>query len=118
MSTQTETKTMETLRTLPGDDVRQIMWRFADRYELQMLVQGARGVARGPVARLVAQGEREGGGGEREAGEQGRRYRRGLHHRLRQRRIARHGGQRRGRAGAGGDESARRHAGALPWIRR
>jgi len=26
------------------------MWRFADRYELHMLVQAARGVARGPVA--------------------------------------------------------------------
>jgi alkylation response protein AidB-like acyl-CoA dehydrogenase len=47
-----------TLRTLPGDDVRQIMWRFAERYDLQMLVQSARGVARGPVARLVAEGER------------------------------------------------------------
>ena len=46
------------LRTLPGDDVRQILWRFADRYELQMLVQSARSVARGPVARLVAQGAR------------------------------------------------------------
>lgn len=46
------------LRTLPGDDVRQIMWRFADRYELHMLVQAARGVARGPVARLVAGGGR------------------------------------------------------------
>jgi len=34
------------------------MWRFADRYELQMLVQSARGVARGPVARLVAAGGR------------------------------------------------------------
>jgi alkylation response protein AidB-like acyl-CoA dehydrogenase len=34
------------------------MWRFADRYELHMLVQGARGVARGPVARLVANGGR------------------------------------------------------------
>ena len=44
------------LRTLPGDDVRQIMWRFADRYDLQMLVQSARAVARGPVARLVADG--------------------------------------------------------------
>ena len=30
------------LRTLPGDDVRQIMWRFADRYDLQMLVQSTR----------------------------------------------------------------------------
>ncbi|MCX6552362.1 MAG: acyl-CoA/acyl-ACP dehydrogenase [Acidobacteria bacterium] len=46
------------LRTLPDDDVRAILWRFADRYDLQMLVQSARGVARGPVARLVAQGGR------------------------------------------------------------
>jgi alkylation response protein AidB-like acyl-CoA dehydrogenase len=46
------------LNTLPGDDVRQLMWRFADRYELQMLAQAARGVARGPVARLVAAGGR------------------------------------------------------------
>jgi alkylation response protein AidB-like acyl-CoA dehydrogenase len=38
--------------------VRQIQWRFADRYDLQMLVQSARGVARGTVARLVAAGER------------------------------------------------------------
>jgi alkylation response protein AidB-like acyl-CoA dehydrogenase len=48
----------ESLRTLPGDDVRQIMWRFADRYDLQMLVQSTRAVARGPVARLVADGGR------------------------------------------------------------
>ena len=46
----------ETLRTLPDDNVRQILWRFAERYDLQMLVQSAREVARGPVARLVAQG--------------------------------------------------------------
>src|SRR3974390_2700097 len=46
------------LRALPGDDVRQILWRFADRYDLQMLVQSARAVARGPVARLVAAGAR------------------------------------------------------------
>ena len=46
------------ISTLPGDDVRQIMWRFADRFDLQMVVQSARGVARGPVARLVAEGER------------------------------------------------------------
>jgi len=46
------------LQTLPGDEVRQIMWRFADRYDLQMVVQSARSVARGPVARLVADGER------------------------------------------------------------
>ena len=50
-----ETKTM---LTLPGDAVRQILWRFADRFDLQMLVQSARGVARGTVARLVAAGER------------------------------------------------------------
>ncbi len=49
---------VETLRTLPGDDARQLMWRFADRYDLQMLIQSVRGVARGPVARLVAQGGR------------------------------------------------------------
>jgi alkylation response protein AidB-like acyl-CoA dehydrogenase len=48
----------ESLRTLPTDDLRQIIWRFADRYELHMLVQSARAVARGPVARLVAGGGR------------------------------------------------------------
>ena len=46
------------LSTLPSDDVRQLLWRFADRYDLHMLVQGARSVARGPVARLVANGGR------------------------------------------------------------
>ena len=46
------------LRTLPGDDVRQILWRYADRFDLQMLVQAVRTVARGPVARLVADGAR------------------------------------------------------------
>jgi alkylation response protein AidB-like acyl-CoA dehydrogenase len=49
---------MDTLQTLPGDDVRQVMWRFAERYDLQMLVQSSRQVARGPVARAVAGGER------------------------------------------------------------
>ena len=49
---------MTKLATLPGDDVRQIMWRYADRYELQMVVQSARGVARGHVARMVADGVR------------------------------------------------------------
>ena len=48
----------ETMRTLPSDDVRQIMWRFAERYDLQMIVQSSRAVARGPVARLVAEGAR------------------------------------------------------------
>jgi alkylation response protein AidB-like acyl-CoA dehydrogenase len=44
--------------TLPGDPVRQIQWRFADRYDLQMLMQSARAVARGTVAHMVAAGER------------------------------------------------------------
>jgi alkylation response protein AidB-like acyl-CoA dehydrogenase len=58
MPAATEAKPTPTLQTLPGDDVRQIMWRFADRYDLAMLVQSARTVARGPVARLVAEGAR------------------------------------------------------------
>ena len=48
----------KTMLTLPGDAVRQIQWRFADRFDLQMLVQSARGVARSTVAQLVAKGER------------------------------------------------------------
>ncbi len=57
MSTATSPK-LETLRTLPTDAARHIQWRFADRYDLQMLMQSARAVARGPVAKLVAQGGR------------------------------------------------------------
>jgi alkylation response protein AidB-like acyl-CoA dehydrogenase len=53
-----DTAKMPQLATLPGDDFRQIVWRFADRYDLQMLVQSVRAVARGPVARLVAEGAR------------------------------------------------------------
>ncbi|MGE4557008.1 MAG: acyl-CoA dehydrogenase family protein [Desulfovibrionaceae bacterium] len=49
---------MDTLRTLPGDDIRQIMWRFADRFDIQMAVQSARSIARSTVARLVADGQR------------------------------------------------------------
>jgi alkylation response protein AidB-like acyl-CoA dehydrogenase len=49
---------LKTMHTLPGDAVRQIQWRFADRFDLQMLVQSARAVARGTVARMVAAGER------------------------------------------------------------
>ena len=44
--------------TLPTDGVRQFQWRFANRFDLQMLVQSARGVARTTVARLVAEGQR------------------------------------------------------------
>ncbi len=58
MPAATETPALPNLQTLPGDDIRQIMWRFADRYDLAMLVQSSRMVARGPVARLVAQGAR------------------------------------------------------------
>jgi alkylation response protein AidB-like acyl-CoA dehydrogenase len=53
-----DTAPRATLETLPGDDVRQLMWGFAERYDLAMLVQSARAVARGPVARLVAAGAR------------------------------------------------------------
>ncbi len=47
-----------TMKMLPGDEVRQIMWRFAERYDIQMAVAGARSVARGDVAKLVADGQR------------------------------------------------------------
>ncbi len=58
MATAAQKTPTDTLRTLPGDDVRQILWRFSDRYDLQMLVQSSRSVARGIVARLVAEGAR------------------------------------------------------------
>jgi alkylation response protein AidB-like acyl-CoA dehydrogenase len=58
MPAATDTRSAPTLQTLPGDDLRQLMWRFADRYDLAMLIQSTRTVARGPVARLVAQGAR------------------------------------------------------------
>jgi len=57
-ATNSENTSVELMSTLPGDDVRQIMWRFADRYDIQMVVQSARSVARGLVARLVAEGAR------------------------------------------------------------
>lgn len=59
MATISASMQEESLRTLPGDGVRQVQWRFAERYDLQMLVQAARDVARGPVARLVAGGARQ-----------------------------------------------------------
>ena len=46
------------MKMLPGDEVRQIMWRYADRFDIQMAVQAARQAARGKVASLVACGER------------------------------------------------------------
>lgn len=53
-----EKENLPLMKTLPGDDVRQIMWRFTERFDLQMVVQSARSVARGQVARLVADGAR------------------------------------------------------------
>jgi len=58
MPAATDLTSTPTLQTLPGDDLRQIMWRYADRYDVAMLIQSARAVARGPVARLVAAGAR------------------------------------------------------------
>lgn len=58
MESPTTDSSFPTLQTLPGDGVRQILWGFADRYDLAMLVQSTRCVARGPVARLVAEGVR------------------------------------------------------------
>ncbi len=49
---------METIRTLPDDTVRSILWRFSERFDLQMLIQSVRAVARGPVAQAVANGVR------------------------------------------------------------
>jgi alkylation response protein AidB-like acyl-CoA dehydrogenase len=46
------------MKLLPGDEIRQIMWRYADRYDVQMAIMGSRSVARGLIARLVANGER------------------------------------------------------------
>ena len=51
-------ETQQSMKMLPGDEIRQIMWRYADRFDIQMAVMGARSVARGLVARLVADGER------------------------------------------------------------
>lgn len=48
-----------TMKMLTGDEVRQIMWRFAERFDIQMAVAGARSVARGLVAKLVADGQRK-----------------------------------------------------------
>lgn len=52
------TEPVPTLQTLPSDQLRALQWRFAERYDLIMLIQSVRQVARGPVARLVANGGR------------------------------------------------------------
>ena len=48
-----------TMKMLPGDELRQIMWRIAERYDIQMAIAGARSVARGLIAKLVADGQRK-----------------------------------------------------------
>ena len=53
-----DTENRATMKMLPGDEVRQIMWRFAERYDVQMAIAGARQVARGLIAKLVADGQR------------------------------------------------------------
>jgi len=58
MDSQTADQPRPSLQTLPGDGIRQLLWGYADRYDLAMLVQSSRGVARGPVARMVAAGAR------------------------------------------------------------
>ena len=58
MTVLTETETRPTLRNLPGDELRRVLWRFSDRPELHDVVRQTRATARGPVARLVAQGGR------------------------------------------------------------
>jgi alkylation response protein AidB-like acyl-CoA dehydrogenase len=59
MSTNEPTDPAEPmLRTLPSDDLRSTQWRFAERYDLSMLIQSVRAVARGPVAQVVAGGGR------------------------------------------------------------
>lgn len=52
------TDPVASLQTLPSDQLRALQWRFADRYDLMMIVQTVRPIARGPVAQLVAQGGR------------------------------------------------------------
>ena len=58
MDTSPGPGTVGGLQSLPGDDARQVMWRYARRPDVQALVRAARVVARGTVARLVAEGER------------------------------------------------------------
>ena len=58
MSPNSRRTSLEPLRALPGDAARRIMWRFADRDDVQRLVGSVRSVARGEVARLVAGGAR------------------------------------------------------------
>ena len=62
MTTSSSTRPLDdvpVLPALPSDEIRQIMWRLGDRDDLQQLIQAARGVARGLVARLVTDGQRD-----------------------------------------------------------
>ena len=46
------------LPALPSDEIRSIMWRLTGRDDLQRMAQATRQVARGLVARLVLDGQR------------------------------------------------------------
>ncbi len=59
MSTTTmDVEARPNLLSLPGDEVRRIMWHFADRPDLEDVVRASRKAARGPVATAVASGAR------------------------------------------------------------
>jgi len=47
------------LPALPGDEVRSVMWRLTERPDLWEVAHAARSVARGLVATLVVEGERD-----------------------------------------------------------
>ena len=58
MSSTASASAKSPLQTLPSDELRSVLWRYAGRYDLTMMQQSVRAVARGPVARLVAEGGR------------------------------------------------------------
>lgn len=41
------------LKVLPNNEIRQIMWRYSDNFELQMLVESTRSVARNSISKLA-----------------------------------------------------------------
>jgi len=61
MTTGTTSTGGETVRlpAIPTDEVRKVMWRFAGRDDLLQLARSTRSLARGLVARLVADGQRD-----------------------------------------------------------
>ena len=57
---ETGTARRTALATLPGDDVRQIMWRYSDRYDLQIgaRVQGPAVIEEFGSTTVIGLGER------------------------------------------------------------